>query len=135
MKQTTRNTIAQLLTAAGAVLGSLAVELLGDESTPTTTETAPKATKPKKEKAAAAAPAEPAPAAPAETAQPETPAEAESTEGGKTYEELRALIKPLVEGGQGAEVKQVIAKYGASLKDIPAKHHAAFEKDLAALGY
>lgn len=59
------------------------------------------------------------------------------TVSGKTYEELQAIIRPLVESGQGADVKKVIAKYGESLKDISTKpqHHTAFEKDIAALSY
>lgn len=55
---------------------------------------------------------------------------------GKTYDELKALIQPLVEAGQGEDVKKVIGKYSSTgLKDIPAKDHAQFEKDLAALSY
>jgi hypothetical protein len=57
------------------------------------------------------------------------PAEVE----GKTYEQLRDLISPLVQDGKGEEVKKIIAKYGSSLKDIPADKHAAFEKDIEAL--
>jgi len=52
------------------------------------------------------------------------------------FEKNRELIKPLVEGGQGAEVKTVIAKYSKTgLKDIPATSQADFEKDLSALSY
>lgn len=128
MKQTTKVAITGLLSAAASVLTALAAEF-GNSAEEATTTTAEPASK-RGRKAAAAAPAqEPAPA---ETAQPD-PAEPEVT--GKTYEELRALIKPLVEGGQGAEVKQVIQKYAASLKEIQPKDHAAFEKDIAALSY
>lgn len=59
---------------------------------------------------------------------------------GKTYEELKALIEKPVKEGHGAQVKQIIAKYVGPdevLKDLPKypQHHAAFEKDLGALGY
>lgn len=48
----------------------------------------------------------------------------------------RELIKPLVEGGQGEEVKKVIAKYSKTgLKDIPATSQADFAKDIEALSY
>lgn len=128
MKPNTRIAIAALLSAAGAALTAFASEFGGDEKPDATPEPPAPAKAPKKAKKE-----EPAPA-PAETpGEPETGGEAT---GGKTYEELRALIKPLVEGGQGAEVKAVIAKYSATgLKDMEAKHHAAFEKDIAALGY
>lgn len=127
MKQTTKVAITGLLSAAASVLTALAAEFGNgaEEATTTTAEPAKRGRKP----AAAAPIQEPAPA---ETVQPD-PAEPEVT--GKTYEELRALIKPLVEGGQGAEVKQVIQKYAASLKEIQPKDHAAFEKDIAALSY
>lgn len=72
-----------------------------------------------------------------ETAPPAQETTAAETVTGKTYEELQAIIRPLVESGQGADVKKVIAKYGESLKDISTKpqHHTAFEKDIAALSY
>lgn len=48
----------------------------------------------------------------------------------------RALIKPLVEAGQGEEVKKVIAKYSKTgLKDLPATSQADFVKDIEALSY
>jgi outer membrane biosynthesis protein TonB len=156
MKPTTRIAIAGLLSSAGAVLTALAAEFggalppEGAPSEPTTAEP-PAPAKPKKQKAAPVVeekPAEPA----AETEKPAEPAaETEKTEekpaepeapvtGGKTYEELKALIEPLVKGGQGAEVKKLIAKYDpesspSSIKTMPAKNHAAFEKDIEALGY
>jgi hypothetical protein len=54
---------------------------------------------------------------------------------GKTYEELQALIKPLVEAGQQAEVKKEITKYAENLKDLATKpeKHAAFIRDIEAL--
>lgn len=128
MKQTTKVAITGLLSAAASVLTALAAEFGNGAEEATTTTAEP--TKRGRKSAAAAPAQEPAPA---ETAQPESPAEPEVV--GKTYEELRALIKPLVEGGQGAEVKQVIQKYAASLKEIQPKDHAAFEKDIAALSY
>lgn len=58
---------------------------------------------------------------------------------GKTFPELQELIKPLVEAGQGAEVKKLIAKHanGGTLKELVGlpENHAAFQKDLDALSY
>lgn len=135
MKPSTRLTIAGLLSAAGAFLSALANEFSSEA--PASAEAAaaptpePAALKAKKTKAEKPAPE------PEKVEEPATPAQPESAEEptGKSYEELRALIKPLVEGGQGAEVKAVIGKYAASLKEIQPKDHAAFEKDLAALSY
>lgn len=133
MQKTTRIAIAGLLNAAGAVLTAFAVELGGADNAaapeaPAAPETAPP--KAPKRKAAAAA-------------EPEKPAEPEPGDDepkGKTYEELKALIEPLVKGGQGPDVKKLIAKYDPdgqppSIKTMPAKNHAAFEKDLATLSY
>lgn len=81
--------------------------------------------RPKKEQAAA----EPEPPKEEKKEEPATPT-------GKTLDELKALIKPAVEAGAGAEVKKVIVKHGGSqLSDIPAANHAAFEADIAALVY
>jgi len=147
MKPTTRIAIAGLLSSAGAVLTALAAEFGSKEAQSTDLTIAepvaaepPAPAKPKKQKTAPVVetPAEPA-AEPEKTeekpAEPETP-----VTGGKTYEELKALIEPLVKGGQGAEVKKLIAKYDpesspSSIKTMPAKNHAAFEKDIEALGY
>jgi len=52
---------------------------------------------------------------------------------GKTYEDMRALIQPLVVGGRGAEVKAVVAKYAVSLSQMDAKDYPAFEQDIEAL--
>jgi hypothetical protein len=130
MKNTTKVAIAGLLSAAGAVLNAFAAEYSGSDVAQPEAE-APKA---KRTKPAAPAPTVETPAAAAPEAAPQPEA---ATEGeGKTYDELRALIKPLVEGGQGEEVKKVIAKYSPNgLKNMEAKHHAAFEKDIAALSY
>lgn len=48
----------------------------------------------------------------------------------------RALIKPLVDANQGAEVQKVVLKYSKTgLKDLPAESQKAFENDIAALTY
>lgn len=131
MKQTTRIAIAGLLSATASVLSCFADEF-GGTATPTETNPTPEAPK-KGKKAAAAAAAEEKPA--------ETPAEpAEEPTGGKTYDELRAIIEPIVKDGKGPEVKKVIGKYapgGGGLKELEKtpQHHAAFEKDIAALAY
>lgn len=64
-----------------------------------------------------------------------TTGDAGATAGVKTFEELRAAIAPLIEAGQGEDVKKVIAKYGAALKDIPADKQPAFLKDIEAMSY
>lgn len=52
------------------------------------------------------------------------------------FDTNRALIKPLIDGNQGEDVKKVIAKYSKTgLKDLPAASQADFEKDIAALSY
>lgn len=137
MKPTTKLAIAQLLASAGAVLSALAAEF-GAEA-PATPEAAaqPEApAKPKKTKE------KPAQAAPTPQPEPETEPEqtAEEPQVGKTYEELKALIQPLVEDGRGEEVKKLIKQYDPestppSIKTMPAKNHAAFEKDITALTY
>lgn len=54
----------------------------------------------------------------------------------KTLEELRAITGPLIEGGQGAEVKKIIGKYSPTgIKDLKAEDQPAFLKDLEALNY
>ncbi len=73
----------------------------------------------------------------AATGKPEVPAE---TPAGPNDEERfaanRTLIQPLVENGQGDDVKKVIGKYSEKgLKNIPAESQKAFEKDIAALAY
>ena len=53
---------------------------------------------------------------------------------GKTVEELREAIQPLVTEGRGAEVKALIKKHGGeNLSGIPAANHAAFLKDVEGL--
>jgi hypothetical protein len=132
MKSNTRIAIAGLLSAAGAVLNAFAAEFNGTEPDSAAPAETPKKTRGK----AAAAPVAETPAEPAAPAEPTAPAE-ETTEG-KSYEDLKALIAPLVKEGKGEEVKKVIKKYageGGSLKTLEAKHHASFEKDIAALAY
>lgn len=139
MKPNTRIAIAHLLAAGGSLLNAFATEF-GGEDAPATPEA------PKRGKKAAAAvaetPAEPTPD-PAAVA-PETPA-ATVPAGDITnpkYQEHRALINPLVTGDQStaelrAEVKKIVEKYSPNggLKVMAEKHHAAFEKDIAALSY
>lgn len=132
MKQTTRIAIAALLHSAGSVLTALAAEFNGGDDKPQETAATPEEEKPKRGRKAAAAAQPETPAESAALAQPETPAVT-----GKTYEELKAIIKPVVEAGQGAEVKAVIAKFAENLKALEGKpeHHEAFEKEIAALVY
>lgn len=71
----------------------------------------------------------------------ETPAgDAGAKTGGKTYDELREVIAPLIKDNQGEAVKAAIAKYatgGGGLKELATlpQHHAAFIKDIEALSY
>ncbi len=139
MKQNTRIAISSLLSAAGAFLTALSAEFAG-ESTTTTEPSTPaepqKTRKPREPKAEK--PAEPA-APSKEPSETFEPAEAPPS-GVMTFDELKALIEPFVRGGQGADVKKLIAKYDPdsatpSIKTMPAKNHAAFEKDIQALGY
>jgi len=74
------------------------------------------------------------PATPPTEENPTTPPAEEPVKGAKTEEELREVIKPLVEDGRGEEVKKLIAKHGGTkLADLPAKNHAAFVRDIEAL--
>jgi hypothetical protein len=132
MKPTIQLALARLLAAAGALLNAIATEYSGDTPDPAPPAETPKTRKPR----TPAAPAAETPAEPTAPAEPAAPAE-ETTEG-KTYEDLKALIAPLVKDGQGEEVKKVIKKYageGGSLKTLESKHHASFEKDIQALAY
>jgi hypothetical protein len=146
MKNNTRITIAGLLAAAASVLNALATEL-GDLA-PASAEAAaapqPEPEKPKRRERLTKAETAPAPEPEKPEVKEEAPEKPEvaeeapkeaTTTTGKTYDELKAIIKPFVEDGQGAEVKKIIAKYAPSLKEIDPKDHAAFEKDIAALGY
>lgn len=132
MKQSTKIAIAGLLSAAGSLLNAFAAEF-GEGVSETSS---PETPAPKRGKKAAAPAATTEPPADPVVEPPAVPEEPATTGEGKTYEELRALIEPLVKGGQGEEVKKVIAKYSQSgLKGMEAKHHASFEKDIQALSY
>jgi len=81
-----------------------------------------------------AAAATPEPEQPAAPAEPEAPAPT----GGKTYEDLQALIRPyVVEHKKGEQVRAEIAKFAPDLKTLATmpQHHAAFEKNLQPLAY
>lgn len=69
--------------------------------------------------------------APKAAIEPEKPAPT----GGKTYEELRALIEPLVKEGRNSEVKAILVKYAPDLKTLATlpNHHKAFEADIDGL--
>lgn len=114
------------LTSVTTALTAFITSLANGEEVTATTETA----------AAGEAPVKRRGRPPATEKPPETEQPAETVTG-KTYEELQALIRPLVEAGSGAEVKAVIAKYGENLKAVAGKPetHASFEKDITALSY
>lgn len=53
---------------------------------------------------------------------------------GKTLDDMKELVRPLLEEGRTEEVKKAVAKYSKTgIKDIPPESFAAFEKDIAAL--
>lgn len=153
MKTTTRIAIASLLSAAGSLLNAFASEF-GEGVSETSTAATPEAPK-RGRKPAAATVVETVPTETGLTAQaepaavaPEKPTETPATTvpaGDITnpkYQEHRALINPLVTGDQStaelrAEVKKIVEKYSPNggLKVMAEKHHAAFEKDIAALSY
>jgi hypothetical protein len=131
VKPTTRNSIASFLSAAGSLLSALASEFDSTEPADNTPAPAPTPKPRAKKETGTPAAADPSPVA----SEAPKPAAEETSAGGKTYEELRALIEPFVKDGKGPEVKKIIAKYATDLKSMEAKHHAAFEKDISALGY
>ena len=143
MKPNTRIAIAGLLSAAGAALNAFAAELSGatppENPSEPVAETQPEPTKPKRTRAVkeeAPAPTEPTAPAEEKAAPVEAkPAADETIVSEEQYQELRALIEPLVKGGQGADVKTIIAKYSDSgkLREIRAAQKAAFEKDIEAI--
>lgn len=51
---------------------------------------------------------------------------------GKTYEQLQALIKPLIEATRQPEVKAAIVKFAPTLAELAKlpQHHAAFEQEI-----
>jgi len=115
------------LCAAASALANAALELaqhFGDNDTPEAGDT--------DTPAAAATTATRGRGRPPKAATAETPAPAATV--GKSYDELRALIQPLVEDGKGEDVKKIVAKYSSTgLKDLPADKQAAFVKDIEAL--
>lgn len=133
MKPSTKIAIGGVFAALAAALTALATEFglpAGEAAETPPADPTPETTKPAKpkktEKPAAAAEPTPEPAAAEEPA---------GEPNGKTYEDMKALIKPFVEAGQGADVKKIIAKYATTLKEMDPKHFAAFEKDIATLEY
>lgn len=113
MKQTT-------LIAIAVALAAVAYEL-NPEGAPAGEEGATDTPKPRgRPKGSGSAPAEPEPPK------------------GKTYEELREIIKPAVDDAKGEEVKKLIARSGAKdlkeLATMPDKQ-AAFIKDVEALTF
>lgn len=134
MNNNTRIALAGLLSATGAFINALGAEFGG--VTPEAAQgvdPTPAAAKPKKTSKAEKPAEKPADPAPAETAAETTTEETKA----KTYDELKAMIEPLVKNAQGPDVKKVIAKYAVNLQELATKpeHHAAFETDLAALSY
>lgn len=132
MKPTTRIAIAQLLSAAGSVLTAFAAEFNGSEAeagTATPEGVTPDPAKKRGRRAAATA-TDTAGEATGATAV-ETPAEPAAPT--KTYEDMKAVIKPFVDAGRGLEVKATIAKFAPSLREMDPQHYAAFEAAMAAL--
>ena len=135
MNLTTRTALAQLLAAAGATLNAFAAELgatpftsAEPEAQPETpAEPAPVKTRKPREPKAAAPAAEPVTEEPTAVEQPKL--------NGKTYDDMKAVIEPLVKEGRGAEVKAVITKYAPTLKEMDPSNYAAFEKEIEALSY
>jgi len=133
MKPTTKLAIAALISALGDTFKAIAAELSG-ATAPAETQSDP---------ATPEAPAEPAPVKTRKPREPkaEKPVEPEPTTteqpklNGKTYDDMKAVIEPLVKEGRGAEVKATIAKYSPTLKEMDPAHYAAFEKDIEALSY
>lgn len=143
MNNNTRIALAGLLSATGAFINALAAEFGNSPSGGGVTPEAaqgvdptPGAAKPKKTPKAEKPAEKPAETHAAAAASEETAEQAEKTKA-KTYEELKAMIEPLVKNAQGPDVKKVIAKYAVNLQELATKpeHHAAFETDLAALSY
>ncbi len=139
MKKDTLLAIAAVGTAFAEALTALANEQDGgcEVAAPASTDT-----KPKRGKAPATPEPEPEPTKKEE--------KAKASAGGKTYEELQKIIEPFVKGTwatppvpRGTEVKAIIQKFKPAdhgdqpfgLKDLASltQHHAAFEKEIAAL--
>lgn len=146
MKTNTRIAFAALLSAAGAVLTAFAAEFNGGPTEapvdPAAPAEPPATTKKPRKNSATTAPAETAPETAAEPEPEEKKEEPAPTVDNPKYEEHRKLIAPLVQGEEStaelrAQVKEIVKKYSpdGGLKVMPVKHHAAFEKDIAALSY
>lgn len=76
----------------------------------------------------------PAAEAPKRGRPPGQPAADKKAPEGKTLDELKEIIKPLVAEGRGAEIKAILKKLDCeALKDLPAEKQAAFLKDVEAL--
>ncbi len=134
MNLTTRTALAQLLAAAGATLNAFAAELGATPFTSAEPEAQPETL------------AEPAPVKTRKPREPKveklaepviepTPEQEQPKLNGKTYDDMKAVIEPLVKEGRGAEVKATIAKYSPTLKEMDPSNYAAFEKDIEALSY
>lgn len=141
MKPNTKIAFAALLSAAGAVLTAFAAEFNGGPTEAPVDPAAP--AEPPKEKKSRKNSATTAPAETAAEPEPEEKKEEPApTVDNPKYEEHRKLIAPLVQGEEStaelrAQVKEIVKKYSpdGGLKVMPVKHHAAFEKDIAALSY
>ena len=126
-KKTTIQALASAAAALAAAAASLAEECGGEcpnpgivtEPTPATTQALAEAKKGRGRPATPPAEEEP------KAEKPAFP----------TFADLRLLIKPLVEGGQGGDVKKIINKYAPCLQEITDDKKAAFVKDIEALSY
>ncbi len=142
MKPTTRIAIAGLLSAAGAALNAFAAEMNGTPCETTSEPVAETQPEPVKQKRTRAVKEEPAPvetAAPAEEKAVVTQvAEVQVAAGGgeivseEDYLELKDLIEPLVKGGQGLQVKNIIKQFSNSekMREIRAAQKDDFVKEI-----
>jgi len=141
MKQTTKLALAAFLNSSAGLLSALAADLSGATPAPADPVEAPAATaeapaeekKTRTKKAVVEKPTEPVVEKDAE----EPAAEEKPATTGKTYEDMKAVIEPLVKAGQGAAVKAVIAKHSPTgkLVDMDPAKYADFEADIDALSY
>jgi len=138
------NAASALANAAVAMAASLAecpnvntpVNPVTETPTPAAAPAAPAAEKPKRGRPAKDAATVETPAAEVvvETKATEPEPTKPAAPAGKTYEDMRALIQPLVvEQKRGAEVKAIVAKYAVSLSQMDPKDYPAFEQDIEAL--
>jgi len=139
MKQTTKLALAAFLNSSAGLLSALAADLSGVTPAPAVTEEPTPAEapaeekKPRAKKAVVEKPAEPVVEKDAE----EPAAEEKPVTIGKTYDDMKAVIEPLVKADQGAAVKAVIAKHSPTgkLVDMDPAKYADFEADIDALSY